>query len=74
MLVSKVRLIVFLSSLSVTSVASVASVPPSQSSWVDVCGYQDPTGNTCCAPDMEGHTYLVIPELHDWTEHSLQCR
>ena len=71
MLVSKVRLIVVLSSL---SVASLASVPPSQSSWVDVCGYQDPTGNTCCPPDMEGHTYLVIPELHDWTEHSLQCR
>ena len=65
-----------LASLSILFLATVTAsvVPGSGVSWTDVCDYQDPTGSKCCAPGMEDHRYLVLPEPQDWTEHDLVCR
>ena len=42
--------------------------------WINVCDYSDPFGAKCCAPGMEGHQYLVVPENVGWTSHALQCQ
>ena len=42
--------------------------------WTDVCSYSDPTGSSCCSPGMENKEYMVVPEKHDWFEHSVACR
>merc|ERR1712141_342265 len=61
------------------ALANAASLPsPSNGTepkmgWIDVCDYSDPFGAKCCAPGMEGHQYLVVPENVAWTNHALQC-
>ena len=53
--------------------ASVTATSP-RLGWIDVCSYSDPTGSSCCSPGMENKEYMVIPEKHDWFEHSVACR
>ena len=53
--------------------ASVRATNP-RLGWIDVCSYSDPTGSSCCSPGMENKEYMVIPEEHDWFEHSVACR
>ena len=55
------------------SLASVRATTP-RLGWIDVCSYSDPTGSSCCSPGMENKEYMVIPEKHDWFEHSVACR
>merc|ERR1712115_73900 len=61
------------------AVANAASLPRSNGTtdpraWVNVCDYSDPFGSKCCAPGMEGHQYLVVPENIGWTDHAVECR
>ena len=59
------------------ALATAARLPSSNGTepraWVDVCDYSDPFGAKCCAPGMEGHKYLVVPENIDWTDHAVEC-
>ena len=55
------------------SLASVRATTP-RLGWIDVCSYSDPTGSSCCSPGMENKEYMVVPEKHDWFEHSVACR
>lgn len=66
---------IFILSVVVVSlaVAHGASLDERQSAWVDVCDYQDPYGSKCCASGMQNKEYMVVPEVHDWSEHSLLC-
>ena len=68
-------------SLTIATLAltKAASLPRSNGTeprinWIDVCDYSDPFGAKCCAPGMEGHQYLVVPENVGWTNHALQCQ
>merc|ERR1712038_223618 len=68
-------------SITIASLAMVnaASLPTSNGTdprinWINVCDYSDPFGAKCCAPGMEGHQYLVVPENVGWTNHALQCQ
>ena len=61
------------------ALANAASLPRSNGTtdpraWVNVCDYSDPFGAKCCAPGMEGHQYLVVPENIGWTDHAVECR
>merc|ERR1712061_895716 len=60
------------------ALANAASLPRSNGTtdprtWVNVCDYSDYFGAKCCAPGMEGHQYLVVPENVGWTNNALQC-
>ena len=61
------------------ALAKAASLPSSNRTeprvnWIDVCDYSDPFGAKCCAPGMEGHQYLVVPQTIGWTNHALECQ
>ena len=66
-------------SITIAALANAASQPTSNGTdprinWVNVCDYSDPSGSKCCAPGMEGHQYLVVPENIGWTDHAVECR
>ena len=61
------------------ALAKAASLPSSNGTdprinWINVCDYSDPSGTKCCAPGMEGHQYLVVPENIDWANHAMECQ
>ena len=61
------------------ALANAASLPSSNGTdprinWINVCDYSDPFGAKCCAPGMEGHQYLVVPENIDWASHAMECQ
>jgi len=45
----------------------------SEANWIDVCAYHDNFGERCCAPGMEDHRYMVLPQSNDWNSHLAQC-
>ena len=45
----------------------------SGANWIDVCAYHDNFGERCCAPGMEDHRYMVLPQSNDWNSHLAQC-
>ena len=60
-------------SLALVTGANITSPERSQVKWIDVCNFVDTIGSTCCAPGMETKEYVVVPEDHDWHDHSLNC-
>ena len=69
-------IITTMASLALTNAASLPSSNGTEPrvNWVDVCDYSDPYGAKCCAPGMEGHKYLVVPESISWSDHAVECQ
>jgi len=42
--------------------------------WIDVCNYEDSTGDKCCASGMKSQEYKVRTTIDDWDAHILECR